>query len=61
MVAVMDVLLYYGFMGIKHDLDPPRYIFDVGYDMRILKVIASKHSDAVSYVLNPAFYPGLNL
>jgi hypothetical protein len=61
MIDVIDMLLYYGFMGIKYDTDPPKFIFDVGYDMRILKVIVSKHSDNVNYVLNPAFYPGLNL
>ena len=59
--TVVDVLLYYGFVGIKFNTEPPKFIFDVGYDMRILKVIASKHADSVTYTLNPAFHPGLNL
>jgi hypothetical protein len=48
-------------MGIRYDTEPPKFIFDVGYDMRIIKVIISKHLDSLIYVLNPAFYPGLNL
>lgn len=60
-VPVIEMLLYYGFTGIKYDTEPARFIFDVGYDMRILKVIISKHPNSVNYVLNPAFYPGLNL
>jgi hypothetical protein len=59
--AILEFLLYYGFLGIKYDAEPAKYIFDVGYDMRLLKVLVSKHADSVSYVLNPAFYPGLNL
>jgi hypothetical protein len=59
--VVVDFLLYYGFLGVKHDNEPTKYIFDLGYDMRLLKVLISKYTDRVNYILNPAFYPGLNL
>jgi hypothetical protein len=59
--AIVEFLLYYGFLGIRYDAEPAKYIFDVGYDMRILKVLVSKHAGTINYVLNPAFYPGLNL
>ncbi len=59
--AIVEFLLYYGFFGIRYDAEPPKYIFDVGYDMRLLKVLVSKHTNTLSYVLNPAFYPALNL
>ena len=42
MAAVIETLLYYGFMGIQYGTEPAKFIFDVGYDMRILKVIVSK-------------------
>ena len=59
--SVIEFLLYYGFLGIKVSGENARYIFDVGYDMKLLKVLISKNKQALSYVLSPAFYPGLNL
>jgi hypothetical protein len=59
--SVVEFLLYYGFLGIKVSGENARYIFDVGYDMKLLKVLISKNGQGLSYVLNPAFYPGLNL
>ena len=59
--SVVEFLLYYGFLGIKISSENARYIFDVGYDMKLLKVLISKNEHGLSYVLNPAFFPGLNL
>jgi hypothetical protein len=59
--AIVEFLLYYGFIGITYDAEPPKYVFDLGYDMRLLRVLISKHTATLSYVLNPAFYPALNL
>ena len=56
---VIEFLLYYGIIGMKYD-DSVKYIFDVGYDMKLLSVIVLKAKDNIRYVLNPAFYPGLN-
>ena len=58
---VIRFMLYYGFLGVKAGAENPRYIFDVGYDMKLLSVLAQKAKDSLTYVLNPAFYPGLNL
>lgn len=58
---VLEFMLYYGFLGVKMDAETVRYIFDVGYDMRLLKVLVAKAKQNLTYVLNPAFYPGLNL
>jgi len=58
---VIEYMLYYGFLGIKAGNQNPRYIFDVGYDMTLLKVIAAKAKADMTYVLNPAFQPGLNI
>jgi hypothetical protein len=58
---IIEFLLYYGFLGIKVGAESARYIFDVGYDMRLMKTLASKHERGLSYILNPAFFPALNL
>jgi hypothetical protein len=58
---VLEFMLYYGFLGVKMDAETVRYIFDVGYDMKLLKVLVAKAKQNLTYVLNPAFYPGLNL
>lgn len=59
--AVIEFLLYYGFIGIKSSDDAPRFIFDVNYDMKLLKVLAAKAKDKVIYLLSPAFFAGLNM
>jgi hypothetical protein len=59
-VNVIEFLLYYGFIGVKMNDGSVRYIFDVGYDMKILNVLVVKAKEALIYVLSPAFHPGLN-
>jgi molybdopterin-guanine dinucleotide biosynthesis protein len=58
---VIEFLLYYGFLGIRYLEQEPQYIYQVGYDMQILKTRISKNKGAISYMLNPAFWPGLNI
>ncbi len=58
---VIQFMLYYGFLGVKIGEDPPRYIFELGYDMKLLRAYSAKAKDTLTYVLNSAFYPGLNL
>ena len=58
---VIEFMLYYGFLGVKMDTESVRYIFDVGYDMKLLKVLVAKAKQNLTYVLSPAFHPGLNL
>jgi hypothetical protein len=58
---VIEYMLYYGFLGVKTSEENARYIFDLGYDMKLLKTLASKAKDNLRYVLSPAFHPGLNL
>jgi len=60
-VKVIEFMLYYGFLGVKTEDETTRYIFDLGYDMKLLNVFVAKSKDNLKYVLNPAFYPGLNL
>ncbi len=56
---VIDFLLYYGVLGIRsHGHD--HFIFGVNYDLRQLKIRASRLVDA-NYTINPAFWPGLSI
>lgn len=57
---IVEFLLYYGFLGIKVADREPRYIHDVGYDMKVLKASVEKHRNALRYVVNPAFRPALS-
>jgi hypothetical protein len=34
---VFDLLLWYGFLGIKRDTEEIRYIFDFNYNMKLLR------------------------
>ena len=56
---VTDFLLYCGVLGIK-SADYDHFIFGVNYDLRQLKIRAGRIIDA-QYVINPAFWPGLNI
>ena len=57
---VIQFMLYYGFLGVKTEDLIPRYIFELGYDMKLLSTVVMKAKDNLIYVLNPAFHPGLN-
>lgn len=58
---VVEFLLYYGFVGIESGMEAPKFIFDVNYDMKLLKVLVAKASGKLTYKLSPAFHAGLNL
>jgi hypothetical protein len=58
---VVEFLLYYGFIGIQNGSGSATFIFDVNYDMKLLKVLVAKAKTGLSFVLNPAFHAGLNL
>lgn len=57
--AVVEFLLYYGFLGVSIHGNEAQYIYDVGYNMEILKTTVSKNRTALSYVLHPSFWPAL--
>ena len=53
---VVTFLLYFGFFGIQYAANDPLYIYDVGYDMKRLEILISKHKHQIEYVLNAAFW-----
>jgi hypothetical protein len=58
---IIEFMLYYGFLGVKVGEESGRFIFDVGYDMKLMKVLIAKAKDGITYILNPAFHAALNL
>jgi len=58
---VIQFMLYFGFLGVKKGVDQPKYIYDLGYDLKLLNALASKANENLIYYLNPALYTGLNL
>ena len=59
--SVLEFLLYYGFIGISNPDGYPRYIYNVGYDLKILLATLKKFRGTVRFTLNPVFWPGLGI
>lgn len=59
--AVINFLLYYGFLGIRIGGDDPKYIYDMNYDMRMVSTYIAKYGGGITYVVNPAFWPALSV
>jgi len=57
--GVIDFLLYYGFLGLEQSGDMTKYIYDVGYDMKLMRVLQGKAGEKARYTINPAFLPSL--
>jgi hypothetical protein len=57
--AIVEFLLYYGFLGVRVAAGDPKYIHDVNYDVRMIRAVIEKYAMAVRYVINPAFWPAL--
>lgn len=58
---IIDFLLYYGFFGLWVDRNKTQYIYDVNYNMGILRSIVRKKVPNVTFEMNPAFWSGLEL
>jgi hypothetical protein len=57
---VTDFLLYYGVLGIRV-VDAEYFIFNVNYDLRVLKIRAERGADSIRYIINPAFWPAFGV
>lgn len=60
--SVTNVLLWYGFLGCGRDDGSSVYIYNVGYDIRILKAMIDRQPEhSERYSINPAFWYGLEI
>jgi hypothetical protein len=59
---IIDLLLWYGFLGVIRKSDDIAYVYSVKYDMKRLKAIAAASpSGKPVYYINPAFWSGLDI
>lgn len=56
---IIDLLMWYGFLGIAKDNSDRVFIFDRSYDFRRLKAELPKKREDRLYAVNPAFLRGL--
>lgn len=58
---VIDLLLWYGFLGIYIDDENSIYVHssNVNYNMQILRGVAQNQGRNLIYAINPAFWPAL--
>ncbi|MBA9077291.1 P-loop ATPase, Sll1717 family [Rufibacter quisquiliarum] len=56
---IIDLLLWYGFIGIKINSHDIKYIYNMNYNMRLLKGLLKKNVNTTGYSINPAFWPAL--
>ena len=60
--ALLENLLWYGFLGVVRLTGEVDYIYTVNYDMKMLNAIITKLRDTgLVYCINPAFWSGLQV
>ncbi|HAF29040.1 MAG TPA: hypothetical protein DCG75_08325 [Bacteroidales bacterium] len=55
----IDLLLWYGFLGIKNGNEETKYIYTLNYNMKLFKGYIQKHKSNFVYIINPSFWPAL--
>ena len=58
---ILDFLIYYGIVGIRKAIDDELYIYNVNYNQEMIKTRARKWGGQLKYVINPAFWPALDI
>jgi len=56
---IIELLVWYGFLGIPGTDGKRVFIYDRQYDMRRMEADTKQHGDNLLYVVNPAFLRGL--
>ncbi|WP_434746288.1 P-loop ATPase, Sll1717 family [Candidatus Pantoea rara] len=56
---ILDLLLWYGFLGIKINSDDPKFIYDFSYNKALMDGIKKNSSHLITLVINQAFWPSL--
>ena len=59
---MIEIFLWYGFLGILREDGSTTYIYEVNYEMRKLIALKNKRQDKdMVYLINPAFWAGLDI
>jgi len=57
---IIEFLIYYGVLGLRTE-DGDLYIYQVNYNPKMIEARAQRAGDNAFYVINPAFWPALNI
>jgi hypothetical protein len=57
---VIDFLIYYGVLGLRTD-EGDLFIYRVNYNPKMIEARAQRTGESALYVINPAFWPALNI
>jgi hypothetical protein len=57
---VIQFLIYYGVLGLQTE-DGDLYIYQVNYNAKMIEARAQRAGERAIYVVNPAFWPALNI
>lgn len=58
-MRTIDLLLWYGFLGIRLNSDEPKFIYDFNYNKLLMDGVKRSATQAVSLAVNQAFWPAL--
>lgn len=58
---LVDLLFYYGVIGVPETNDKVSYIYDTQYDLELLKALSLKRSSMRKYRIHPGFWPALRI
>lgn len=58
---IIEYLLYYGFIGVAPPGAEPDYIYNLSYNMKLMRARLDKLGDTARLHLNPAFWPVLGI
>jgi hypothetical protein len=57
---VIDFLIYYGVLGLRTD-EGDLFIYRANYNPKMIEARAQRTGESALYVINPAFWPALNI
>ena len=58
-LKIYNLLLWYGFLGIKIKNEEPKYIYNFNYNKSLMDGVKKKEKDNIMIVINHAFWPAL--
>lgn len=56
---IVDLLLWFGFLGIENEIEETAFIFDVDHNMNMMRALSNRKGVSARYTIHPAFRPAL--
>jgi hypothetical protein len=58
---VMQLLQWYGVLGVRDEQQEPKYIYDKNYSLAVFEAFFRSRLDASPVVFHPGFWRGLDI